>query len=609
MADDQTKNIVVGEQGWPAQVYLFILGLIILIIIRLIFTHPPSYKVGQNVSISYSVRYPIKNGFWYKNLFIKSTPSTPKLRLGHSYHLQLYIDGVLSKGIYQTKYKAYLVKVESENPLIFGWWWQKLNQLNSRFSSHLESLFPWPTSALMEGLIFGQKEDLGQYKSKFQKTGTIHIVAASGFNVMLVFGFVFYLLIFFLSRRLALIITLFFIWFYALLIGLQPPVIRATTMASLLILSQLLHQSYPLLYAFFLGILLILLIQPQLIFSLSFQLSAISTLGLILLASYFVSLFRFLPVIIREDVGVSMAAQIFTWPIISFYFGSWNLISFLANALILWTIPFLTIGGSLLLFYHLLPWHPLANFFAFIFWIGAHYLFLVVNFLAKPHFLILHTQLNYPLTIAYYLFLALGLRFLAKRIPHLKPPPPGTNFKKSFLFVFGLSTIIILLSTPLLPQDEVRIISSPTTKIISIYSQHHRLILLPQGKEPPYSLSSQLLYPWERKIDFLVLPENTSPPKFSSLKKHYLITQIITPNNNYSNQFFQLININGNLMVKTSKYKLFWALKPVLNYHPMLESNIVIAPASELKIFSSLGSRQTILIPFSTNPKITRIRL
>ncbi len=611
MADNQEKNIIVGESGWSKGVYLFIFLLIFIFFYRLLSSHPPTLKVGQTYQLKYTFHYPLTSGFWYKNIYIQPPKDISPLpiKVGYNYQLGVYIDSVLNKGVYETKYKGFLVNVSTERKTKFTFFWRELNRLNSKFSEKIDDLFPWPTSALMKGLIFGQKTDLRGYKPKFLKTGTIHIVAASGFNVMLVFGIFFYLFILFLPRKYALVGTLVFIWLYALLISFQPPVLRAATMASLLILSQLLRQPANSGYIFLLTILFLLIFNPSLIFSLSFQLSVFSTLGLIVLAKHLVNFFHFLPAIIREDVGVTFAAQIFTWPLIGFYFSHWNLITFLTNAFILWTIPPLTIGGAALLFYYLLPWHPLFHIFSFLLWLLANYLFKIIEFTSHFDWLTVRQKLNYPLLLGYYLFLFIFLRLINKRIP--SPLSPERDYQKGAILLFSLPFFLTLLTTPLLPQNEVRISFQPNFKAVSLYSHHQRIIILSKLNRGYYPFFSQLLYPWERKIDLLALPESQQKNfLITDLRHKYTLHQVITLNQDYLSQdyFLQLVNKDGNLIIKTPKLRLFWALTTVSNPYQMLESNLIIAPPSQLKLFSSVGSRDVLLIPSSTTI-FKRIRL
>jgi len=86
---------------------------------------------------------------------------------------------------------------------------------------------------------------------------------------------------------------------------------------------------------------LMLLIQPHLIFDLGFQLSVLSTGGIM----YFQPLIARVP-FLTEDITTSISAQLTTTPIILFAFGTYGTLSLITNALVLWMIsPIMIVGG------------------------------------------------------------------------------------------------------------------------------------------------------------------------------------------------------------------------------------------------------------------------
>jgi competence protein ComEC len=92
--------------------------------------------------------------------------------------------------------------------------------------------------------------------------------------------------------------------------------------------------------------------EPYILFSLSFILSFLATLSLVLFGNTFdfiTNRFEGILGIFIKDFFTTINAQILVWPVISMSFGSLSLISPMANALVLWTVPIITILGSLLL--------------------------------------------------------------------------------------------------------------------------------------------------------------------------------------------------------------------------------------------------------------------
>ena len=90
-----------------------------------------------------------------------------------------------------------------------------------------------------------------------------------------------------------------------------------------------------------------LLINPGWISDLGFILSFAATLSLILFESKVRRYVRFMPSLIKEGFSTSFAAQILIAPILFFTFGQFNILSPFINALVLWTIPYITIIGMI----------------------------------------------------------------------------------------------------------------------------------------------------------------------------------------------------------------------------------------------------------------------
>src|SRR5690606_27456017 len=63
-------------------------------------------------------------------------------------------------------------------------------------------------AALLSGLVFGERELLDEgFSESLKRSGLVHIVVASGFNVMVVSGFLLSVLVHFIPRRKAIVIS------------------------------------------------------------------------------------------------------------------------------------------------------------------------------------------------------------------------------------------------------------------------------------------------------------------------------------------------------------------------------------------------------------------
>ena len=88
-----------------------------------------------------------------------------------------------------------------------------------------------------------------------------------------------------------------------------------------------------------------LLYNPNWLLSISFQLSFLATFGVIVVAPILVKHLERVPKVLREDLGVTVAAQAMVLPVIAYNFGQLSLFGIVANLLILWTIPLVMISG------------------------------------------------------------------------------------------------------------------------------------------------------------------------------------------------------------------------------------------------------------------------
>ncbi|MEX0587283.1 MAG: ComEC/Rec2 family competence protein, partial [Patescibacteria group bacterium] len=174
-------------------------------------------------------------------------------------------------------------------------------------------------------------------------TGTLHVVVVSGFNITVVINTLARTL-FFLPLKIRFFITLAFITAFVLLVGVNPPVVRAAVMGAIGLLGTVLGRQRDALRAFLITVTAMLILQPAWVGELSFQLSFLATLGLILVLPL---LEQLVPgeSFLREGLLTTTAAQVLVWPLLAYNFGTVSVLSPLVNALILWTVPIITYIG------------------------------------------------------------------------------------------------------------------------------------------------------------------------------------------------------------------------------------------------------------------------
>lgn len=228
---------------------------------------------------------------------------------------------------------------------IEGW----LNEVRSRLNDQIVEKLPNPQSQLLSGVLLGIKSNLkADFKKDLVNTGTLHVVVVSGYNIALVAGLALSLS-FLIGRKKASFLAAFVVLAYTLLVGFSAPTLRAAIMAVLTILATLTGRQVLAGYLLFLTAYILLIVWPQNLADISFQLTFLATLGLIVFTKPFSRYFAKLPNLIREPLSTTLAAQTLVVPVIFFYFGNVSLSAPLVNVLVLWTIPIATIVGFLYL--------------------------------------------------------------------------------------------------------------------------------------------------------------------------------------------------------------------------------------------------------------------
>ncbi len=211
-----------------------------------------------------------------------------------------------------------------------------------------------PFSAdILNAIILGERQDVSpDLRKVLVSSGTIHIVAISGLHVGLVAFII--LLILKVSRvpkRISYFLAICALIVYCLLTGARAPVIRATIMAVILLFGYAIERRTNIYNSLSLAALMILVFNPQQVFSLSFQLSFMSIISIVWLSpkikSLFESLWRNREVSKKWFIiypitlfSASLAAWLGLLPLVAYYFNIISPIAILANIVV---VPYMTL--------------------------------------------------------------------------------------------------------------------------------------------------------------------------------------------------------------------------------------------------------------------------
>ncbi len=224
-----------------------------------------------------------------------------------------------------------------------------LHSLNRRVARLISWHLPAPESALLRGIVLGDESGLApDLRQAFSDTGAAHVIAISGFNMIVLSGAVTAMLRrSSLARGKSAAIAVAVMALYTLFVGASAPVLRAALMSSLLVFAGAMRRRVFAPASLSLAVLLMSLENPTVLWDVGFQLSVFATLGIMLLAAPLGSrLERILPALLPagparragdlllEPLVVSLAAWIATLPLILRYFSRLSLVALPVNLLI-----------------------------------------------------------------------------------------------------------------------------------------------------------------------------------------------------------------------------------------------------------------------------------
>ena len=256
-----------------------------------------------------------------------------------------------AKRIYKTCFSYHapsLIESHTGNRLL-----QFSSDVKNEFLHRINLVFGEPHGALLAGLLFGEKQFSDEWEERFIATGTSHIVAASGYNITIVTIIVFAFLTSIGIRRQKAFWLLFAgVVAYVIFAGAEAAVVRAGVMAVLILTSRHLGRRADMLNVILLAAAIMLAVNPRLLRDdVGFQLSFLSTIGLIYFTPLLEKKFTFVPkeFAIRESLTSTLAATLFTLPIILISFGRFSPVSLIANLLILPLVPYAMAAGSVII--------------------------------------------------------------------------------------------------------------------------------------------------------------------------------------------------------------------------------------------------------------------
>lgn len=202
-----------------------------------------------------------------------------------------------------------------------------------------------PEAALIRGLTIGDTASIAQSTlEEFRRAGLSHLLAVSGSNVSIVLA-----AIMLMSTRMAfrtrLCVGALGLVFFVLVVGPDASVLRAAAMGAVGLVALACGTRSEPLHALAAALIAVVLMRPQIVFSLGLHLSVAATAGIILLTPALLARFRWMPRIVALPIGVTLGAQIAVLPLLVLAFEEASIVAPIANLLAAPAVPPATILG------------------------------------------------------------------------------------------------------------------------------------------------------------------------------------------------------------------------------------------------------------------------
>lgn len=309
-------------------------------------------------------------------IYVKKDEKSVELDYGDVLLIKGKFDKTKSNGNpFEFNYSKYLklFDIHHQAYLNSGSWLKINNRSNGLFrvtyeiSSYLShvidnSRLNTDNKAIAKALLIGEKEDLSKEVLRtYSSAGAMHVLAVSGLHV----GIIMMILMFVFSpikrikngKSIFLLIVLFGVWFYAFVTGLSPSVLRSSLMFSFIVIGKELERDTSVYQSILVSALILIVIDPLVLFKVGFQLSYLAVLGVVYIQPRIYRLFYIKYKAIDylwQISSVSIAAQLATFPLGLYYFHQFPNLFLISNLIVIpLAVIILVLGISYLVLYQI----------------------------------------------------------------------------------------------------------------------------------------------------------------------------------------------------------------------------------------------------------------
>jgi len=300
-----------------------------------------------------------------------------------------YRDYLSKEGIFSVIYWPEIEKMAQNQGNYFL---AKIFSFKEKIRKSIYQNLPSPQGPILEGIVLGEEGRMSEsLKEKFNITSLRHITAVSGMHITILSVI---LMQFFLGiglwRGQSFYLTIVLLVLFIIMVGLPSSAVRAGVMGGFFLFAQKIGRKNSASRTIVFAATAILMVNPLLLkLDVGFQLSFLAVMGIIYLNPIFLNWFKKIPekefFNLRSIISMTLAAQIFTLPILVYNFGRISLVAPLANVLVLPLISFLT-GLGFLFGLTGVIFQPLARILSWFCWLLLTYILKIIDWLSSLSF-------------------------------------------------------------------------------------------------------------------------------------------------------------------------------------------------------------------------------
>lgn len=214
---------------------------------------------------------------------------------------------------------------------------KSINDIRERIIKNAKEYFQEDIYSVYMGLILGDTSNIEEnLYEQFSGSNMLHILAVSGMHISFIILGLNIILKKILGKKIVYVVTIIVLILYSFIAGFSPSIIRASIMGIMIILGKLIHRKNDTCTTMAISAIAILIYNPFLITSISFQYTYAGTIGIILLYRNILKIINTKNKIskIKELIAISISSQIFLLPLTLYNFNTIGIYFLLTNILL-----------------------------------------------------------------------------------------------------------------------------------------------------------------------------------------------------------------------------------------------------------------------------------